>query len=572
MCLRDDFRFFTPLCYVQNDRMSTLPNLQGLWLQENQLTGEIPSELGILSNLQRLYLSDNRLTGEIPSGLGNLDNLGHLRLSGNHLSGCVPAGLRDVPDNDFDALGLFFCDVLLSSLTVTPGELNPPFDPYQGDYDVVVSSPYALLLVTNEHEADITYLDRDGIERATNVGILEIAVELEAGVTVVGFRVVSQDRQSSHTYGIGVKRVPGPATIGAVTPGAGYMTVTWTPPDENGGADITSYDLRYIESSVADKSDANWTDVVGVWTSAADGGLEYALSGLTGDTQYDVQVRAVNRAGERGFWSGAAIGTPSIPSVCVAGGAVKDATNTRLISDCEALLVAGDTLAGTGSLNWSANVPMEEWKGVRLDGTPLFVQELLLDKSGLTGTIHPELGKLSNIKTLWLPHNQLTGEIPPTLGNLARLRLLDLSGNELSGEIPPELGRLSGLERLHLNHNGLAGAIPKELGNLQALERLNLRNNQLTGPITSELGILTNLRVLNLHSNRLTGTIPDLSDIAGLEELYLPNNDLTGSVPAWLNGMIKMRELWLWGNELSGAIPDLSPNPPMDGVRTAEGG
>ena len=24
LCLRDDFRFFTPLCYVQNDRMSTL--------------------------------------------------------------------------------------------------------------------------------------------------------------------------------------------------------------------------------------------------------------------------------------------------------------------------------------------------------------------------------------------------------------------------------------------------------------------------------------------------------------------------------------------------------------------
>ena len=26
LCLRDDFRFFTPLCYVQNDRMSTLPS------------------------------------------------------------------------------------------------------------------------------------------------------------------------------------------------------------------------------------------------------------------------------------------------------------------------------------------------------------------------------------------------------------------------------------------------------------------------------------------------------------------------------------------------------------------
>ena len=27
LCLRDDFRFFTPLCYVQNDRMSTLPSI-----------------------------------------------------------------------------------------------------------------------------------------------------------------------------------------------------------------------------------------------------------------------------------------------------------------------------------------------------------------------------------------------------------------------------------------------------------------------------------------------------------------------------------------------------------------
>ena len=30
-----------------------------------------------------------------------------------------------------------------------------------------------------------------------------------------------------------------------------------------------------------------------------------------------------------------------------------DATNTGLISDCEALLAARDTLAGTASLNWS---------------------------------------------------------------------------------------------------------------------------------------------------------------------------------------------------------------------------
>ena len=38
----------------------------GLYLDRNQLTGEIPMELGNLSNLQDLFLGDNQLTGEIP--------------------------------------------------------------------------------------------------------------------------------------------------------------------------------------------------------------------------------------------------------------------------------------------------------------------------------------------------------------------------------------------------------------------------------------------------------------------------------------------------------------------------
>ena len=43
---------------------------------------------------------------------------------------------------------------------------------------------------------------------------------------------------------------------------------------------------------------------------------------------------------------------------CVSGGAVVDATNTGLVSDCGMLLAARDTLAGTASLNWSADTPI----------------------------------------------------------------------------------------------------------------------------------------------------------------------------------------------------------------------
>ena len=44
-------------------------------LFNNQLTGEIPKEIGKLINLQELNLSNNQLTGEIPKEIGKLTNL-----------------------------------------------------------------------------------------------------------------------------------------------------------------------------------------------------------------------------------------------------------------------------------------------------------------------------------------------------------------------------------------------------------------------------------------------------------------------------------------------------------------
>ena len=74
------------------------------------MTG-IPGELGNLPNLETLYLSFNELAGTIPADLGSLSNLESLYLSSNKLTGCIPEGLRDVANNDFQILGLDFCEV-----------------------------------------------------------------------------------------------------------------------------------------------------------------------------------------------------------------------------------------------------------------------------------------------------------------------------------------------------------------------------------------------------------------------------------------------------------------------------
>ena len=75
-------------------------NLQILSLDDNQLSGEIPKQIGKLINLQFLYLYIN-LSGEIPKEIGKLTNLRILYLNNNQLLGEIPKELK--------LISYFFC-------------------------------------------------------------------------------------------------------------------------------------------------------------------------------------------------------------------------------------------------------------------------------------------------------------------------------------------------------------------------------------------------------------------------------------------------------------------------------
>lgn len=68
--------------------------IQGIFLDENNLSGELPSELEFLTALVDIDLDSNKLiSGEIPSSLGNLPVVESIDLDDNQLSGPIPENL-----------------------------------------------------------------------------------------------------------------------------------------------------------------------------------------------------------------------------------------------------------------------------------------------------------------------------------------------------------------------------------------------------------------------------------------------------------------------------------------------
>ncbi|XP_039158274.1 probable LRR receptor-like serine/threonine-protein kinase At3g47570 [Eucalyptus grandis] len=77
------------------EEIGNLVSLEVLFMNSNQLSGVIPLNLGNLQNLKMLQLCSNNLRGTIPSSLGNLTKMIQLDLSGNNFHGQIPSRLSN---------------------------------------------------------------------------------------------------------------------------------------------------------------------------------------------------------------------------------------------------------------------------------------------------------------------------------------------------------------------------------------------------------------------------------------------------------------------------------------------
>ncbi|MCO5557380.1 hypothetical protein L7F22_010943 [Adiantum nelumboides] len=206
-----------------------------------------------------------------------------------------------------------------------------------------------------------------------------------------------------------------------------------------------------------------------------------------------------------------------------------------------------------GSNHFTGEIP---WDSIRLC-TSLF--NLSLANNHLSGEISNDLGKLENLKYLYLQGNLLHGGVLDLKGSKLELLEPDLSTNQLTGSLPSNLAsvvnKLAGA--LDLSHNRFSGSLPMWLEQLVTAQSIDLSNNYFTGVIPEGLGKCVALTALDLSRNQLSGELPlQLGNLEYLETLNLAFNNLSGVLPPFLSTQLpRLRQLNVSFNNFTGSIP-----------------
>ena len=563
-------------------QLGNLANLEELLLTRNQLTGTIPAELASLTGLDILALGGNQLTGTIPTWLGNLANLEELYLWENELTGTIPSELDSLSN--------------LELLSLSSNQLTGEIPPALGSLSNLVELSLWENELTGTIPSELGNLSSlELLSLSSNQLTGEIPPELGSLSNLVELSLWGNELTGEIPAGLGSLAnleelwLSRNQLTGEIPPEVGSLSnlvqlVLW-------GNELTG-EIPADLGSLANLEE-----------------LSLSSNQLTGEIPPELD--SLSNLVQLVLWGNELTG--EIPA------------GLGSLANLEELWLSRNQLTG--------EIPPE------VDSLSNLVQ-LVLWGNELTGEIPADLGSLANLEELSLSSNQLTGEIPAELGSLVNLKELWLSSNQLTGEIPPELGNLTNLEGLYLWDNQLSGTVPQTLVGLTVLESfifhynpglcapideafqtwlgsistvlgsscapadspedravlvqvhsatdganwtnntnwlsehltrewygvtndsngrvhgLFLGSNQLTGKIPSELGDLANLRLLSLRDNQLTGEIPpELGSLANLEWLRLNNNQLTGEIPAELGRLTNLKELHLSGNQLTGCVP-----------------
>ena len=443
-----------------------------LELDDNNLTGALPAQLGDLAHLERLVLDGNGISGRIPPELGNLSNLTMLNLRGNSLEGSIPSELGALVR--LDTLDLFNAGLSgtipsslgnlgsVQRLTVGWNQLSGPIPAELGQLDNATYMNFSRNELTGTippELGDLESIELISVSRNNLTG----TIPAELGELATLERLYLYDNQLT----------------GEIPPALGQLSrldLLWidrndlTGPIPDEFASLTALErLSAFENGLSGTIPSFVVDFPLVYLllheNTLSGGLPArigeisALEGLTLSGNPELTGLLPRSLLDLEYLESLTFeDTGLCPQIDVEFQewlqAVPDVSGTECApGEIERLALAEfhELTDGTSWENhggWVSDTDVGNWHGVTSEG--------------------------GRVVELSLPGNGLAGPFPAEIANLGELRVVDLSGNELSGAFPGAIGDLSELTELRVGRNtGLEGALPFGLRRLDRLRVLD---------------------------------------------------------------------------------------------------
>lgn len=508
------------------EELGELSSLKSLEFFNNNLSGPIPVSLGNLALLEVLKLSSNNLSGSIPSSFGNLTSVHTLFLSSNQLDGAIPSSIGDmaslkvlyVQSNNFSG-----------SLPDNMGNLQVIEEIRAGANDFSGNIPSTLGNLSTLNKLALHNNNFSG-EIPSFLSNLTALTELNISHNnLSGFIPSALSNLSSLIdLSLGANQLSGPipASFGNLTVLKNlYLfgnNLSGSIPSELGNVALEK--LYLFDNNLSGCYDSN---------------LQNLCSTLT-HTNSIVEGNNFNVT-----WA----------DFCANGNGTCGQTLACNTRDSIAMVSLYNAVGEGSSIDWDFNTPISTWNYVQTNNDGC-VTRLSLSNVGLSGVLPQEIGEMSDLQQLWLAQNDLSGEIPASIGNLLNLQLLFLHYNNLSGSIPVSINNLTLLTEINLSHNNYSGPISNNFQYLTSIKKLYLGNNSFTGNFPSYFVNLLNLENLILDHNSLTGSLPlGFGSLANFKILQVRNNSLSGTIPEDLGNSSTLRSLLIDDNNIGGSIP-----------------
>ncbi|MEQ8473539.1 MAG: FG-GAP-like repeat-containing protein [Marinoscillum sp.] len=530
---------------MQGNQLETIPaeiggfpGLLQLDLSLNNISGDLPTELGQNTSLQYLLLYRNSFTGNIPTEWGSLSELRVIDLSDNQLSGDVPAVMSNwinleeliIPRNNFISLptGTNNLEYLRRLSIEGNGMVDLPD----------LSGLYSLQEVIAHHNS----LEFDDLEPLMQTPAYyyelypQYVPEPELSIVSVGDSVGLD------------------ATIGGTN---NFYQWYFNGNYMDGANDpiliFENFDRSVAGSYWCEISNDSVSSVTGLYLESGEKTLWLSAPIDASDSLALVDIYR-STGGQNWNYSENWL---TSPAVMWEGVFINNGRVTMLdLTDKNLQYGLPPSIGELDALEW-----LSIWQNPNLKYLPgeFFslsnLHYLDMDVTGITK--FPEaIGLLTALDTLWIGSNQFEGDIPSEIFTLTNLKTLEMANTTFSGDLPAEIGNLTKLEALWLSNSPkMSGSIPPEIANLESLKYLNISYTPFSSGYENIAG-LANLESLYLYGSPVLASYPgEYSALTNLQTLGVSDADFSAGVPDEIWGYERMKRLTIAYCQINGEAP-----------------